>query len=491
MKKHKNTSEAAVLRQKAEELLKKKSEAEILEFYQIELKMQNDELMLAKEQAESAAEKYRNIFKNIMDAYFEVSLDGTIIEISPSIEIISKGQFTRDELIGKSFAGLYAGSDAFITFFALLLKHGKLTDYELALRNKDGSVVAVSISSMLLYDADGKPAKITGTIRDITDRKQTENALRESEERFRNITRQSGDLISISDANGIITYASPASESIFLISPEEMCGKHFAEFLDEPFVSAALTEFRLALSKGETTKNLEMRMKRNDGSKFFGELNGSKFQTETLTGTLVTIRDISERKKAEAEKKLIEENTNKQNQRLHAIISTMPDIIFVIGLDGVYQEFYCSTPELLIVPPDKIIGTNLRDVFDEEQTQMHLQKFRECIQSQKLITYEYSFGVKENTGYFEARLAPFGNDRVLTLVRDITQRKHTDNEIRNLNENLESRIIERTIQLVLSLCQANIKTDNFGANIRSIQRPVSFLENLFHQLVWSEVHFEI
>jgi len=46
-------------------------------------------------------------------------------------------------------------------------------------------------------------------------------------------------------------------------------------------------------------------------------------------------------------------------------------------------------------------------------------------------------------------------------------------------------------QLVLSFCRTNIKTDNFGSNIRSIQRPVSFLENLFHQLVWSEVHFEI
>ena len=45
--------------------------------------------------------------------------------------------------------------------------------------------------------------------------------------------------------------------------------------------------------------------------------------------------------------------------------------------------------------------------------------------------------------------------------------------------------------LVLSFCRTNIKTDNFGSNIRSIQRPVSFLENLFHQLVWSEVHFEI
>ncbi|MEI7724917.1 MAG: PAS domain S-box protein [Bacteroidota bacterium] len=424
-------SEAEILRQKAEELLK-------------------NELLLAKEQVKIATEKYRNILENMLDVYYEASLDGVILEISPSIEIISKGQFTRDEMIGKSLLGLYVEPDARDNFFAVLAKDGKVIDYELALRNKDGSIVPCAISAGLKFDAHGNPAKITGILRDITERKQSEIRLKESEEKFRSITEQTTDLIAITDINGIITYASPASDSIFHILPEEMCGKHFTEFLDEPVASKAVTAFRLALARNETIKNLEMQMKRKDGSTFTGEINGSKFQTGIQTGTLVTIRDITRRK---LEKDAIRESS----QKWEAIIAASPDGIGMASFDGKLQfmseklaAMYGYTAE----EKDEFLGKSIFDFIDSSYHKMLIDNIHKIISGDINHQITVYLAIKKDTSRFFSELNSTvlcdstGNPvNILYVQRDITERIKAEQKISDLNENLEKKIIERTIQL--------------------------------------------
>jgi PAS domain S-box-containing protein len=130
----------------------------------------------AEEELRNSEEKYRNIFENVYDAYYEAHLDGTIIEISPSIETISKGQYTRNELIGKSIVDFYAKPEERDLFYSELTKFGKVTDFELSLRNRDGSVMPISISSGVRYNAAGRPV-IIGSMRDITERKKAEKLI--------------------------------------------------------------------------------------------------------------------------------------------------------------------------------------------------------------------------------------------------------------------------------------------------------------------------
>jgi len=121
--------------------------------------------------------KYRRIFENIQDVYYEVTLDGIIIEISPSIKEISK--YTREELIGMSVYNLYADPEKRDEFVRELLKNGKVVDYEIILKDKDGFHGYCSIYAKLVKDENGYPEKIIGSIRNITDRKQAEEKLRE------------------------------------------------------------------------------------------------------------------------------------------------------------------------------------------------------------------------------------------------------------------------------------------------------------------------
>ena len=151
----------------------------------------------------------------------------------------------------------------------------------------------------------------------------------ESEAKFRSITEQTSDFISITDVRGIITYASSASEKLFQYKPEEMCGRNFIEFVDEPEISRALEVFGDA-SKGSTGKrNVEILLKRKDGSIFIAELNGTKFQQDLMNGTLVVIRDITERKQAEAalvkNRVSLQEALDVSNRARQSLLSVLED----------------------------------------------------------------------------------------------------------------------------------------------------------------------
>jgi PAS domain S-box-containing protein len=144
------------------------------------------ERSVAEKALQENEKKYHDIFDNVTDLYYETSLDGTIIDISPSISILSKGQYQREELIGKSMSEFYSDPDKRQSFLTKLREDGRVTDYEITLKNRDGSSVPCSVSSKIRVDSHGKPDKIIGSMRDITDRKLVEEELKKNQSQLMN-----------------------------------------------------------------------------------------------------------------------------------------------------------------------------------------------------------------------------------------------------------------------------------------------------------------
>jgi PAS domain S-box-containing protein len=134
----------------------------------------NTERKLAEKTLQESEERYHRIFENVQDLYYETSMDGTVLEVSPSIQILSHNQYTREDLIGKSMFGFYSSSEDRLSFLSALEKKGKVNDFEVTLRNKDGSLIPCSISAKISVDQQGKPEKIIGSMRDISERKLIE-----------------------------------------------------------------------------------------------------------------------------------------------------------------------------------------------------------------------------------------------------------------------------------------------------------------------------
>lgn len=134
-----------------------------------------------------------------------------------------------------------------------------------------------------------------------------------------------------------------------------------------------------------------------------------------------TIQDITERKKAEQEIEF-------QNVRLNAVIRALPDLIFISDRQGTYLEFFNPKSTGMLYPPDKLIGVNVRDVFDQATAGLHIQKIQECLDKKELVSFEYSSDKNGETVHFEGRLVPIDENRVLRLVRDITESQKLQQE---------------------------------------------------------------
>jgi len=146
---------------------------------------------LAEEALRETAEKYQAIFNSFVDLYYRSDVKGTILELSPSVYPLSG--YSADELVGKSVAEVYADIDSRNEMIRLLLQKGSVNDFENVLRHKNGTMVPVSITCHLMTDNQGNPSYIEGTIRNISERKQVEKRIRESEERWQFALEGSGD----------------------------------------------------------------------------------------------------------------------------------------------------------------------------------------------------------------------------------------------------------------------------------------------------------
>ncbi|MCX5837707.1 MAG: PAS domain S-box protein [Deltaproteobacteria bacterium] len=133
-----------------------------------------------EERLRRSEEKYRRIFENIQDIYYEVGLDGAILEISPSIERYSP--FRREDLIGRFINEFYADQTQRNFFLQAIMERGSVHDFEIQLQDSRGSLFTCSITAALLPGSEALPPRIVGSMRDISARKQAEQALREREE---------------------------------------------------------------------------------------------------------------------------------------------------------------------------------------------------------------------------------------------------------------------------------------------------------------------
>ncbi|SHI10674.1 PAS domain S-box-containing protein [Desulfofustis glycolicus DSM 9705] len=125
----------------------------------------------------TSEENYRTMFENVQDAVYSVTMDGRIVDISPSIREISKGQYHREELIGRSLFDFYADPTEHERFLADLQKDGSVAEYQITLKNRDGAIVICSVSAKIQRDSRGRPEKIIGNIRDISERVALEKQL--------------------------------------------------------------------------------------------------------------------------------------------------------------------------------------------------------------------------------------------------------------------------------------------------------------------------
>ncbi len=134
-----------------------------------------------KKQTEQALrlseEKYRKIYENVADVIYETDNQGRLTSISPSIE--KQGGYRPEELIGRSVTEFFVYPEQYAALDAQIIENGSVNDFEAVLLKKDGNHVFVSITSHIIFDASGQGVATEGVLRDITERKQAEERIKQ------------------------------------------------------------------------------------------------------------------------------------------------------------------------------------------------------------------------------------------------------------------------------------------------------------------------
>jgi PAS domain S-box-containing protein len=134
-----------------------------------------------KKQTEEALrlseEKYRKIYENVADVIYETDNQGQLTLISPSIK--KRSGYQPEELIGHSVTEFFVLPEQYAALDALMIENGSVNDFEAVLRKKDGSNTFVSITAHIIFDANGQGVATQGVLRDITERKQAEERIRQ------------------------------------------------------------------------------------------------------------------------------------------------------------------------------------------------------------------------------------------------------------------------------------------------------------------------
>ncbi|MGC9943460.1 MAG: PAS domain S-box protein [Verrucomicrobiota bacterium] len=174
----------------------------------------------AQETLRRSEEKFRKIFENVQDVFYQTDNQGIIIEISPSIERYSG--YHREDLIGQPVEGVYFNPEDRDKMLQILREKGEVVDYELRLKTKTGRLVYTSVNAHVFFDSGGKPDGVEGALRDITARKHAE----QSQARLATAVEQAAESIVITDTNGAIFYVNPAFEKISGYSRAEVLGQN-------------------------------------------------------------------------------------------------------------------------------------------------------------------------------------------------------------------------------------------------------------------------
>jgi PAS domain S-box-containing protein len=285
--------------------------------------------------------------------------------------------------------------------------------FETCHRRKDGSFYDAEVSATGTEIAGSK--LIITVTREITARKEVEQQLRFHEV----ISRSVSDAIIATDLDLNILSWNAAAERVYGWSASEAQGQHIDTLLgtvwyDHQQAQAQKTLLTTGMWKGEVFQ------KHQNGRSLVIEVSVSFIcDINGIPSGGVTInRDITDRKNAE--------NLLRSSEaRYRSIVSALPDLIFRINSDFQYTDVQVSTPEMLLVPREKIIGKSLKEILPPNVAELSEKMIRVTLESGDMQIFDYSLEIHGATKAFESRMVPCETGGVLAIVRDVTETRET------------------------------------------------------------------
>jgi diguanylate cyclase (GGDEF)-like protein/PAS domain S-box-containing protein len=390
-------------------------------------------------------EKYLSILESIEDGYFEVDLAGNFTFLNDSV--CRTMGYSREELMGMNYRQYTVEENSKIVFqaFNQVYKTGKpLKELSWYIKRKDGSRRYIEGSVSLLKNPSGKPAAFRGIARDITERKQVEKKLINSEEKFRMLAESSSFAIMMHQGDQWL-YANLAAVEISGYTEEELYGMHFWDIV-HPDYREMVKQSGYNRQQGKVMpRAYEFKIIAKNGVEKWVSLTGNPIQYEDKPTALVSVTDITERKQAED---ALKESENKFRTIFENNSSAMAIIEKDTTISMVNKE-YCR---IGLYEEKDVIGTSWTKQIPSEDLKRLEEYNRKRLINPKSApsNYEFSFYRKDGqirNGLISVAVLP-NTQKIVASFIDITERKIAESQKEAAIEalqNSEHRYLELSI----------------------------------------------
>ena len=261
----------------------------------LEMKALREQAAAALQAQQASEERYRVLFARNVAGVFRASLDGHLLDVNETYARMF-GYGGRGEARPHKFQETLAVEADYERLRERLTGQKSINNIELQLRRQDGNFFWALASATLMEDIPEAPF-IEGTLLDITEWKRADEALRQSENRFRAMVEKSTDAISLVDAQGKVLYSSHAISPIFGYSLEERKGKNIFELVHPEDIGETRPLFKKLLQSPFTSVSTQIRYQHKDGTWRWIEALGTNLLEETsVKAVVINYRDISERR---------------------------------------------------------------------------------------------------------------------------------------------------------------------------------------------------
>lgn len=442
----------------------------------------------AENRLRQSEERFRTLTEHSHDVIMLANRDGIIRYQSPSLEHMLG--YDSDELIGKPafnminpthltrvMSDLIHPDDHHILQHSLQIMQQDPSlrpTIEVRMRHQNGSWRIFEINTNNLLD-DPIIAGVVINARDITERKEAENRLRHSEERFRTLTEHANDVITIVDANEIIKYQSPSIKHVLGYDPEDLIGKEtFYIFTPQgiitvtgdaghdDYTSYPQTHMRIPWNVLNVRRPIEVQIQHKDGSwRNFEIIVKNLLDDPVINGFVINARDITERKEAEDRLR----QSEKRYRQMFELIG-LPELIVnpktghIIDANPAAVEFYGYSLETLTTMNMMDINLAPAEEIQEKMAKVMRGEVQSCNFVQKLAD-NTTRDVEVYSGLIE-----WDNQIALYSVYvDVTTQRLAHQAIEMINDELEFLIEERTAELVAVKTQIEAIFNNSGDGI--------------------------
>ncbi|HYE95002.1 MAG TPA: PAS domain S-box protein [Rubricoccaceae bacterium] len=371
--------------------------------------------------------------------------DGVILYANERIEALVG--VPPGSLVGKKTPDFYWDPGDRPHVLHTVAAQGYVRDLELRIRRADGTPRWVSLTvQQLLYN--GVPVVATALL-DVTERKQTEEALRASEESYRGLFDTLTELVYVQDLEGRFLNVNEAVVRAYGYPREELIGQTPGLLAAPGLVDLADTMARFERAVAGEPQRFEWWGRRKDGTVFPKELT---LKRSTYFGQDVVIavaRDVSERVEAEAALRASEEHFRR-------LIENASDIITIIDPDGTVRYQSAAIKRVLGYEQDELVGRNVFEFLAPEDVVPTVERLRRLAENPGIgVSAEFRFRHKDGSWRtlegVGTTLSPTSPDEgVVVNSRDITERKQAEAALRE-KDALKRGIVDSALDCIISI----------------------------------------